>query len=92
MDIDCPIECIDRSLICESPPDFLEKHSSFLITLIGILSGSVGVVLTYFLKSRCTEIRCFGMWCKRKPMESTDVESADVKSVNVNVSSTSGEN
>ena len=85
MDIHCPIECIDRSLICESPPDFLEKHSSFLITLIGIVSGSAGVILTYFLKSRCTEIRCWGMLCRRKPLESSDIESISVAGVSSTV-------
>jgi len=69
MDIDCPIACINRDLICDSPPDFLDKHSSFLMTVIGIASGGLGIVLTYFLKSRCTEIKCGCLSCKRKPLE-----------------------
>ena len=55
MSIDCPIECINRDLICASPPDFLEKHNGF--------------VLTYFLKSRCKKIKCFGLECDRTPIE-----------------------
>jgi len=75
-EIECPIQCINRDLICESPPDFLEKHSTFFITFIGVVGGGVGVLLTYFLKSRCTEISCFGLFCKRKPLDlnETDVE------------------
>ena len=80
MQTHCPIECISRGLICDSAPDFLDKHSSFVITIIGVVTGSVGVVLTYFLKSRCTEIKCFGMFCKRKPLE-TDIETISVESV-----------
>ena len=68
MDVDCPIACISRDLICESPSDFLEKHSSFLITVIGIASGGLGIVLTYFLKSRCTEIKCGCLSCRRNPI------------------------
>jgi hypothetical protein len=66
--IDCPIQCINRDLICEPGNDFLEKHGSFFLTLFGVLTGVVGLVLTYFIKSRCTEIRCWGMLCKRKPL------------------------
>jgi hypothetical protein len=76
----CPIDCISRDLICDSPPDFLDKHSSFIITVIGVVSGSIGVVLTYFLKSRCTEIKCWGFFCRRKPLE-TDIETINVESV-----------
>lgn len=77
MDIDCPIECINRDLICESPSDFLEKHSSFLITVIGIASGGLGIVLTYFLKSRCTEIKCGCLSCRRNPIP-LDIEEVAV--------------
>ena len=76
MSVDCPIECIDRNLICEPEQDFLEKHGSFFLTLFGVLTGVVGVVFTYFLKSRCTEIKCFGLFCKRKPL---DLNVADIE-------------
>jgi len=80
MSVDCPIECIDRELICESSPDFLQKHSSFFLTLFGVVTGVAGLIFTYFLKSRCTEIKCFGMFCKRKPLDldNTDVEITSV--------------
>ena len=78
--IDCPIECIDRNLICEPGQDFLQKHSSFFLTLFGVVTGVAGLIFTYFLKSRCTEIKCFGMFCKRKPLDldNTDVEITSV--------------
>ena len=82
-DIDCPIECINRELICESPADFLEKHGSFFLTLFGVLTGVAGLVFTYFLKSRCTEIKCFGIFCKRKPLE-LDIADVEITSTSVN--------
>jgi len=69
MSVDCPIQCINRDLICESPASFLEKNGTFVLTLVGIVSTGLGVVLTYFIKSRCTEIKCFGLFCKRQPIE-----------------------
>jgi len=78
MSIDCPIECIDRSLICESPPDFLEKHNGFVLTVVASMSACMGVVFTYFLKSRCKKIKCFGLECDRTPIE---LEADQVKIV-----------
>jgi len=36
-----------------------------LITIIGMVGGGCGTLLVYFLKSRCTEIECCCMRCKR---------------------------
>ena len=65
----CPIECIDRALICESPPDWLEKHNGFVLTLVASLSACFGVIFSYFLKSRCSKIKCCGLECIRTPIE-----------------------
>ena len=68
MNTDCPIECMSRDLICESPPDFLTKHGTFFLTLIGALGGGIGILLTYCLKSRCTKIKFCGLGCTRTPV------------------------
>ena len=60
----CPIECVKSG--CNDPPDFLEKHNGFLLTLVASLSACVGVVLTYFLKSRCKNIRTPCISCDRE--------------------------
>jgi len=60
----CPIECVKSG--CEDPPDFLEKHNGFLLTLVASLSACVGIVLTYFLKSRCKNIKCGCISCDRE--------------------------
>ncbi len=71
-DIVCPLECMQNL----NPPDWLEKHNAFVLTLVGILGGGAGVLLSYFLKSRCTKIKCCGINCDREPitLDSSQVE------------------
>jgi len=71
----CPIECLANP----NPPDFLEKHTGFVISMVGILGGGLGVLLSYFLKSRCTKIKCCGVGCDRQPVE-LDQSQIDVVS------------
>lgn len=80
---ECPIECMNRDLICESPASFLEKNGTFVLTLFGIVSTGIGIVLTYFLKSRCVEIKCWGIFCKRQPLE-LSVDDVEITSASVN--------
>ena len=54
-----------------SPPDFLEKHGAWLLTIVGIATGAFSALLVYFLKSRCTRVRCFGVSCERQPVSET---------------------
>lgn len=70
MSVNCSPECVNIG--CQEP-DWLEKHNSFVLTFATLLGGGVGVILTYFLKSRCEEIRCFCIYCKRKVIETTDI-------------------
>ena len=72
----CPVYCINAA--CPLP-SFLEKHETFVITIIGLGGSAVGVMLAYFLKSRCKKIKvCFGLFsCDRVPIE-LPVETADV--------------
>lgn len=63
----CPLECVNAAC---SPPDFIERNGTWLLTLIGIAGGGMGAMLTYFLKSRCTRIDlCWGyLKCRRDPL------------------------
>ena len=81
LNVDCPIACMNQDLICESPPDFLTKHGTFFLTLIGAVGGGIGVLLTYCLKSRCTKIKFCGLGCTRTPVP-----------LNVNVNTNVNEN
>ncbi len=58
----CPIECVRAA--CPSP-DFLERHGSWVLTVIGLVVGCSGTLLTYFLRSRCTHIKCCGLELER---------------------------
>ncbi len=64
--VQCPIDCIRSG--CPDK-DFLEKHSEWLLTIIGLFTACVGSVLTFMLKSRCKRIKCFGFACDRNPIE-----------------------
>ena len=71
----CPIDCVRAA--CPEP-DFLEKHSTFVLTITASLSATLGVILSYILKSRCKKIKCCGLSCDREPIELT-VEDATVQ-------------
>ena len=48
---------------------FLQKHESFILTIVGFLSAGGGMILNYFIRSRCTDIKCLCISCKRTPIE-----------------------
>lgn len=73
-DISCPLECVRAG--CPEP-DFLEKNGTFIITVIGIIGGAGGMLLTYFLKSRCRHIKCCGLEVTR------DVLALDPKDIQI---------
>jgi hypothetical protein len=72
----CPLACVRVG--CQEA-DFLERNGAWLLTVIAGLSGCVGMVLTYFLKSRCRKISGCGMHCIRDTIDLT-AESAEVTS------------
>ena len=64
--IECPIECVRAA--CPDP-DWLEKHETFTLTMTATVSAAITALLSYFLKSRCTKIKCFGLSCTRQPLD-----------------------
>lgn len=77
--VQCPLECMSRDLLCESPAGFLEKNATFFLTLVGLVGTGCGVLISYFLKSRCEEIHCLGLFCKRKPIELSAIDVHELK-------------
>ena len=77
----CPIECVKNDL------DFLEKHSTFVLTAVGSISALLGVIMSYCLKSRCTNIRTPCLSCDRVPLNPDDIaispEPIEVKEVTI---------
>ena len=54
---------------CECPAsDFIQNNEAFLLTAIASVSAAFGLLLSTCIKSRCTEIRCFGLTCLRNPL------------------------
>jgi len=64
--VTCPIECVGVG--CPQP-DFLERNGTWLLTVIASVSGGLGMLLTYFLKSRCKKVNCWGVSCVRDVVE-----------------------
>ncbi len=76
----CPIECVRAA--CPTP-DWLEKHETFTLTMVATVSAAITALLAYFLKSRCTKIKCFGMSCNRQPLNLDEIAN-DIANGNVN--------
>ena len=74
METVCPLECVNVG--CDEA-DFIEKHGTFVLTVVGVVSGTAGMFLTYFLKSRCKHIKCWGIECTR------DVLTLDPKNIEI---------
>ena len=81
-DIVCPISCVKSG--CNDPPDFLEKHNGFLLTIVASLSACLGVVFSYFLKSRCKNIKTPCLSCDREviTLDANDVELQSTTTAN----------
>ena len=46
-------------------PDFIERNGAWLLSVLGVTTACVSGVLAYFLKSRCSRIKCCGVECER---------------------------
>ena len=68
----CPLQCVN--LACKDP-SFLEKHETFVLTLIGLCGSAFGVLFAYFLQSRCKKIKlcCGFMSCDRVPPPDSEI-------------------
>ena len=73
----CNIECVNIG--CPQPT-FLQLHETFVLSIVGIGGSALGIMLSYFLKSRCKKIKvCFGLFsCDRVPPVDLPIESTDV--------------
>lgn len=45
--------------------------------MVGLCSGGLGVLLTYFLRSRCTKLNFCGIGCDRTPLPADVVTTVD---------------
>lgn len=75
-DVLCPIECTRAA--CPTP-DFVERNGTWLLTVLGIGTGVVGSLLAFMLKSRCHQIRCWGIECNRTVMSVSEIKEMEAK-------------
>lgn len=64
----CPIDCVRAACPQE---DWLQKHTTFVLTFAGLLGAAGTVVLQYFLKSRCSRLKMCCIECHRTPIQLT---------------------
>ena len=82
-EIVCPLECVKSG--CPSDPDFLEKHSTFVITAGGMVSACIASIFAYFLKSRCSKINTPCLSCDRSVPEAV-IEPKENEEINNRIS------
>ena len=51
---------------------------SFILAGVGIFAGCITALLTFVLRSRCTEISCCCFKCKRDVLQGEDIERGRV--------------
>jgi len=44
-------------------------NATFIITMTGMIGTGLAVLLTYFLKSRCSKIKCCCLECERDTIQ-----------------------
>jgi len=72
--IECPVECLTYD-----SDDWLQKHSTFTLTIVGSLSAMMTLIFSYFLKSRCTKIKIGCLSCDRIPPAVNVVNEVNVE-------------
>lgn len=71
----CPLHCLQLN-----SHDFLQRNGAWVLTVVTVVTGCFGAMLTYFLKSRCRKINvcCGGLECERAVVE-LEQGTAEVK-------------
>lgn len=65
----------------ESFTKFIEINGTWVITFTGILSACVSGTLVYFLKSRCTRIKCACVSCEREPISEDNLAGVNLANI-----------
>lgn len=50
-------------------PDFVERNGAWLLSVFGVIAACMSGMLAYFLKSRCSRIKCCGFECERDVLD-----------------------
>jgi len=60
--------------------DFIQKNGAWLLSVVGAVAACLGVVFTYFLKSRCKTVNMGCIKCDREVLELEGKDSNVVSS------------
>ena len=60
-------------------PDFVERNGAWLLSVLGVLTACVSGILAYFLKSRCSHIKCCGVEITRDVLNLERVSDAELQ-------------
>jgi hypothetical protein len=63
----------------ESFTKFIEVNGTWVLSFTAVLSACISGTLVYFLRSRCTTIRCGCIECIRQPLSEENLESANLE-------------
>ena len=58
-------------------------NSGCIISICSLIGGGITMCLRYFLKSRCTTIKCFCFECNRDVIPSTELNEVTISTPNV---------
>ncbi len=54
--------------------EFIEKNSTFILAVLGMLGGGVSILFRFMIKSRCSEIKCLGCFIKREVIPASQIQ------------------
>lgn len=53
---------------------------TFILALIGLTGGGLGYLLMFCLKSRCSDVECCCIKCKRQVLTGTELNQVTIQS------------
>ena len=65
----------------ESFTKFIEVNGTWVLSFTAVLSACISGTLVYFLRSRCTRIKCGCIECIRQPLSEENLGSANLDAV-----------
>jgi len=65
----------------ESFTKFIEVNGTWVLSFTAVLSACISGTFVYFLRSRCTTIRCGCIECIRQPLSEENLESVNLDAI-----------
>ena len=65
----------------ESFTKFIEVNGTWVLSFTAVLSACISGTFVYFLRSRCTRIRCGCIECIRQPLSEENLGSANLDAI-----------